>query len=202
MSQLQLLIAAAAYAQDKNANNAAWATARGAASGTTSGVYVGAEKSGAPYFVYRTFFSWDTSAIPDDAIIDIATLTMQISGKDTTNDFAIALAGHTAASDTVIADADFDNVTLNSPTEFTTRSANISTIPLNTDFVLTLNAAGLAAINKTGYTKLCTRSSKDVDNSTPTARSYASITVATLTIEYHLPGEGPAIFFDGGLALA
>lgn len=201
MAQLQLLIAAAAYAQDKNVANATWAGTRGAASGGTAGVYVSGEFSGVNYFSHRVFLSWNTSAIPDDAIIDSASLTLQISGKDTTNDASMCLTGHTADSDTVLADADYNNITLNSPVEYSARSANWSTIPLNTDFVLTLNASGIAAISKTGYTKLCLRSSRDVDNSAPAARCYCGVSVATLTINYHSPNSGSPLFFRGGAAI-
>lgn len=179
-----------AFFADKLATSATYSTARGATTGTTSGSFVGNEKISTTYYVYRTFTSLDTSSLPDDAVIESAIVRVTLEGKDTTNDFTIALTGHTSASDSTLADGDFDNITLNSPTEFASRSNNVSTYsnPQTHDF--TLNASGIAAISKTGYSKFCFRNSGDVDNTTPTARCYVGISNVILTVNTAEPSGG------------
>lgn len=179
-----------AFFADRMASNATYSTARGATTGAASGSFVGNEKISTTYYVYRTFTSIDTSSIPDDAVIESATLQIRLEGKDTTNDFTIVLTGHTSASDTSLADGDFDNITLNSPTEYANRTSNVSTYsnPQTHDFVL--NASGITAINKTGYSKFCFRNSGDVDNTSPTARSYVGISNVVLTVNTQEPSGG------------
>lgn len=178
----QFTFSSPAFFADRLAQNATYSTARGATTGAASGSFVGNEKISSTYYVYRTFTSIDTSSIPDDAVIESATVRITLEGKDTTNDFTIALTGHTSASNTTLADADFDNITLNSPTEFASRSNNVSTYsnPQTHDF--TLNSSGIAAISKSGYSKFCFRNSGDVDNTTPTARCYVGISNVVLTV--------------------
>ena len=201
----QLIISAAInptlrkYWQDRYATDNTFSTARGASTGTQSGAYVGCEKNGVPYYVFRNFTSYDTSSIPDHAIITSATLAFVNSGKDTSNDFNVCLTQSTAG-DTSLADDDFNNITLNSPTELADRTAAVSTFDASATITFTLNASGLSHISKTGYTKFCFRSSKDVDNSTPTARSYCSMGTGTFTINY-TDGGNPMFFSDGGVTL-
>ena len=172
--------------------DAVWATSRGAATGDSTGdaAYMGGELS-ATYDIYRYFLKFDTSSLPDTAIITSATLELYFVARDTTNDFTIATQTHTAPNET-LATADFDALTVDTPTEFSDRSANVSTLTLNVYTSFTLNAAGLAAISKTGYTLIAVRSSKDVDNATPTGRSYVQAQSDTeanppkLTINYSL----------------
>ena len=173
----------AAFYTDRTSENAIWATARSATTGTSTGRYTGAELVGGNYKIYRSFMSVSTASIPDTDTIISGTLTIAFGAKDTTNDFVVALTGHTSDSDITLADADFNNITLNSPTEYATRTNNVSTYANPENHTFTLNTNGLGAISKTGYTKFCLRSSKDVDNSTPNNRSFLALGATfTLTI--------------------
>jgi len=153
----------------------AWATVRALTDATSAGappiIYIGGELSGGVYFTYRTFLQFDTSSLGNGAIINSGTIQIYVDQKDTTNDFTAVTQGHTAANGTLVL-ADNDSLTVDSPTEYSSRSANVSTIGTGAYLGFALNASGLGAINGTSYTKIALRSSKDVDNSTPTARSY------------------------------
>jgi hypothetical protein len=105
--------------------------------------------------VVRTFFSFDTSGIPNDATIDSATLTLR--GYDKKNEFSatwvLALYDAILNNPTLVAAGDFANagvVLLSSTIAYAAWSTS-------GDNVLTLNAAGLANISKTGNTIMCVR---------------------------------------------
>lgn len=154
------------YSQD-----AVYLTARNAATGdvisTTNDYLNTANNRSAPnYRIYRSFINFDTSALPDDCTITIATLSMYGSGAG-----AEYNAGHsdlklyegTHADTPTTADFDsFNEVLLSddlSPWEFQIASDAYTAV--------TLNAAGRGIISKTGLTKFCLRVKGDVDASVP-----------------------------------
>jgi len=117
---------------------------------------------------------FDSSSLPDGANISAATLSFRGNGKDdpqsnvpTINAFASA-----PASNTVLAAGDFDSL---GSTAFATAMpyADWSTIGYN-DYAL--NASGMAAISRTGVTKLGLRLSHDVTGSQPTWAAAANTT--------------------------
>lgn len=134
------------------------------------------EQAGATYIISRIGYVFDTSAIPDGATITSATFSVYSTttgdGSETTNPANGALVAYTPSSDTAPTTSDYQQFG-------TTRLADTDVTRAN--FVAssayknwTLNAAGLAAINKTGNTRLGIRPSNDFsDGTAPTARSYA-----------------------------
>lgn len=98
-----------------------WATHRNAAAGSTaydsaataSGLYV-RQNGGSPnYDIFRrAFFLFDTSALPDDAIISAATFRLYVNSKGDTigGTPKITLVGANPASNTAIATGDYDQV--------------------------------------------------------------------------------------------
>jgi len=154
--------------------NAVWATSRAAVTGDSVGEeYIGAELSGGSYDIYRYFAKFDTSAL-SGSVITAADLKIYPVSRDTSTNFTLVTTTHTAP-DTTLTTADFDSLTVTTPTERASRTANVSAIALSTYLTISLNAGGLAEINKTGYSKFAFRSSLDVDNSTPGDRSYLEI---------------------------
>lgn len=118
--------------------------------------------------ISRLFILFDTSSIPDTEIITSATFSLYFYDTDVHYgdpigqqiiDFAIALVGSTPASDTTIVAADYQNMGV-------IRYANIDIPYFKSAGVktFTLNAAGLAAISKTGKTKFGLRMCCDVEN--------------------------------------
>jgi hypothetical protein len=175
---------------------ASWAAARGAASGTAAAS--GADFSvcsWGPYYstygCYRGFLAFDTSAIPDTAVIESAVLLLRCVTAQT---YTVHAVESTQANPAALAAADFARVGSTSFGSCSTAATGDKTI--------TLNAAGLALVSKTGYTKLALRTSIDLDNGTPNANitgaKFASVTHATvayrpiLRVTYSEPSNPPS----------
>lgn len=158
---------------EKNATGAAWATnfstARAATSGTAhyteQYLYLAyLDRAAFPTDdcnLYRGFCAADTSAIGSGGTITAATLYLYIGGAATTRGGSLCLVAGSQASGTSLTANDFDNV---GTTELSSSRITISGATGWVSFPL--NAAGLAAINKTGTTLFAVRSSFDLDNST------------------------------------
>lgn len=149
-----------------------YSTARNAATGTliTDSTYLEAANylSGVTFDVSHMYFAFDTSPLPDNASISEVTLSVygpsegyQAEQNDGYSDLKLFQG---TQADTPVAD-DFNNFGT------TLLSDNLSAweYPLLTNAynTISLNAAGIALINKTGLTKYCCRSSGDVNNWSP-----------------------------------
>lgn len=160
-------------ADTQTSSATAWANARGATtgdsaddSGTTGLVAASMALSGRNYTatIDRGFLLFDTSSIGSGATITAATLYVYISTVTNNDSAALAVVGSTPASNTAIVTADFDQVG-------TTRFASDWSLAAfgGGGYVgFSLNASGLAAINKVGITKMGLRLDRDLDNSEPT----------------------------------
>jgi len=184
-----------------------WSTIRDATTGTANSSNTEANltcsKDGSNYNITRLFFPFDTSSLPAGATITAATLSLYESIVNTVShaeNQSIVIVESTQAAGDALVNNDYDNF---NTTELATRLALADVIVDDyNDFAL--NAAGLAMINKTGYTKFCVRLSKDFDNSAPTT-SWDTIYFHTadkgttyrprLVITYTLAGVGGYAFF-------
>ena len=153
--------------------------------------------SAAVHYIARGFLPIDTSALTAAASISAATLLINVSAYTSNADNqTLGLIETTQAATNTIADTDYDNITLNTPTEFATRIAIAST----GNKTWTLNASGLAFINKAGFSKFGFRSSGDIDNAAFASAntfelSYAgSANPPILTITYSLGNNGDFSF--------
>jgi hypothetical protein len=158
------------------AANATWATARAGAG--TSADYVGtisecrAVLSTGLYRVFRGFFPIDTSGLPDGDAISAATLylypTIKTNTDDDGNDFTVVVGPTTQADPTQLAAADFEECgPVDAPTELSNR-IDLGDITAGVGYVgWVLNASGLAAISKTGYTLLGFRAGHDILDDPP-----------------------------------
>ena len=115
--------------------------------------------------VFRGYLEFDTSAIGSAATIESAELILEITGYfiiDTAFDLTIVPA--TGVTDPIVV-GDYGDLLSQ------TTSYGIVTIPTaaanRKKITITLNASGLAAINKTGTTRFGLRSSRDISNTSP-----------------------------------
>jgi hypothetical protein len=173
--------------------DASWATHRGASSGGAHDSVADdpnffiatTATSGNWSVIKREIFLFDTSGLHDSAVITSAVFSVRSWDK---YDYlsctpGCCLVASTPASNTELVNGDFDQL---GATEFATRIsyASWNTAGYN-DF--TLNASGLAAVTKTGITKLGLRISHDFDNSEP---SWVSESPSGFRIYYSEQGTG------------
>lgn len=122
--------------------------------------------------VGRGIFLFDTSEIPDDATIISAVLhlytTSRFNYRDTWLDAKVNIYTSNPASNTALVGGDFDSLGTTPLCDTDTPYTDLGTLANPKWNTFTLNAAGLAAISKTGITKLGTREvTYDVGNIAP-----------------------------------
>lgn len=142
--------------------NAVYATAHDAAVATAVSSQLTVGQYG-DYLVNRSFLYFDTSGIPDDAVIISAKLRLK-SGSivDLGNNFSIVIrrnsAGTYPSDPPITSDFDYTFYTGDGG------SINIDDVAPATELTyIHLNPTGLGWINKTGYTKLALISSQDIN---------------------------------------
>lgn len=156
-----------------NTAAAVWATARAtttATVGNTSKTTTigGGYKDGSNWYISRGFFFFDTSGIPDNAVISAASVylypTANYSG-DAQSLYAV-YGGPTYPHDPLVG-TDFD------VTKYTGIGGQIASTAWIAGAYreIALNSTGLAWISVTGTTKIGFMCSKDYDNSAPSATS-------------------------------
>lgn len=153
---------------------ASWATAKAATSGTatdndTSGAWLVetayAVHAAGQYNIRRAFFALDTSSV-GAGVVTAGTFKVYIDAIYSGG--SLCLVAGSQASTSGLTGTDFDNV---GSTELASR-ITISGITAPGFATFTLNAAGLAAINGSGYTKFAIVHSRDLDNSAPGSGVY------------------------------
>jgi hypothetical protein len=116
----------------------------------------------------RGFFSFDTSSLPDNAVITSARLKLHITGKANNKndgtDFVAVVQGR-QASPLSLSNTDYVNAGDNilNPTEGSNR-VDITSIVINAFTSWDLNAAGLSWISTTGYSNFALREGHDILN--------------------------------------
>jgi len=117
-------------------------------------------------YIYRGFFPFNTSSLPDGVTILQTDTKFQIypQGVEDANSMSLGLVQTTQASTETLALDDYSNLTLNNPDEGSSRVtlASLSTLAYN-DF--DANANLVSWISKTGNTLLGLRMSADIDDS-------------------------------------
>lgn len=123
----------------------------------------------------RGFLSFDTSSIPDGAVVTSAKLKLFVTGKynhrNDGNDFVTVVQGR-QASPTALANSDYPNAgdAITNPTEGSNR-VDITNILISAYSSWILNATGISWVSKTGYTAIALREGHDLLNIWP---AYAS----------------------------
>jgi len=152
-----------------------WSTIRGLTDGNTVAddqainnlIQIKADTGSNTYqTLTRSFFLFDTSPITAYAVVTAATLSLYGYNQDNAlgASATVAIVSSSPASDTGLANADFDQV---GSTDFATRVAYADfNIGSYEDFAL--NAAGIANISGSGISKFGVREGAyDLDNTTP-----------------------------------
>lgn len=147
-----------------------WATVRNATAGTSSSdgaaedYFCRTQLSGGSFYViYRGFFLFDTSSLPDATTITAATISLWATTVTNTDSPDLDIVSSSPASNTAIVNADYDQV--GSTVYASTAIASLSTGAYN---IFTLDSNGIANITKTGVSKFGTRVSRDTDDTAPT----------------------------------
>ncbi|NUM25537.1 MAG: hypothetical protein HUU49_02815 [Candidatus Buchananbacteria bacterium] len=176
-----------------------WETVRTATAGTSSdhtGAYAYTGGGESPFnsnrFLYRAFFPFDTSALPDDATINSAALVLNSAVNFLYPDEwgFVTVVQSTQSSVSSLGAADFGLCgAINSPVEGSSRvfGTDIGTNPV---FSLPFNTTGISWINKTGYTKLGLREGHDISGVQPSG-GFGVSDVGIYTSEQAGTGQDP-----------
>ena len=127
-------------------------------------IEVGQEYNENTYYYYRGFVFFDTSPIPDNAIISSATLDLYICGLYCSQDFDLVIQnGQPTYPHDPLESGDYykDHYVGNGG------ERTASTMTSHSYNSITLNSDGIGWISKTGTTKLCLRSSRDINGDAP-----------------------------------
>ncbi len=162
--------------------------------------------------IYRSFMSFDTASIPDDAEITSVKLMLYADTVlDLVNDqyaYMNVLQGFQASPTAVT----FDDIekcgdSLVNPTKGA-NDIDVSSITQNAYLGLELNSVGVGWVDKQGYTQLCVREGHDIENSEPvnndgtwkesgithyTSEAPGTSTDPYLEITYTVPDSGPTL---------
>ena len=160
-------------------SNAAYATARSGGGGltayTTGSIIVGQSfYGGATYYIFEGFLGFDTSPIGAGSTVTAATLSLDGQTDNSTTDFTIEAWSRDWG--TAITTADWvAGASLSGLTLVASYASSGFTFVYN-DF--TSEAAFLAAINLTGYTRILLASAKTNANTAPTGDEYITFRAA------------------------
>lgn len=137
----------------------------GAVSKTADNFIVGQTNilGGNYWSIYRMMLFFDTSALPDDCTIINATLQLYPYDDQSDSDFNITLQnGQPTYPHKPILEMDYGY------THYSGNGGSLNTSTLVAGYNnLNFSATGLSWISKTGYTKLCARSNKDISSTIP-----------------------------------
>lgn len=174
---------------------AVYATAHQASTGTVESGYIWigqANALGGQDTIYRGYVIFDTSALPNDATVDSAILSLYVGADQSDTDFNVTIQSGmpTYPHEPVIANDYYYSYYSGSG-----GSANTSTISGSGYWNITLSAIGEGWISLTGTTKFCLRSSRDISATESTGDEYIECKVAEngasytakLYVEYSLP---------------
>lgn len=163
--------------------------------------YAGQFLTGGNYHIYRSYDCFDTSALGAGATITAATITWKIADVGTADSFNLNVYSVTMNSTSTIITSDFNKTNFGSTSFGSFASSSLGGI--GTTFTITLNASGIAAINKTGITTFGYRTDNDVSSTSPSGSQYVACYVYSnassagnpvLSVTYTLPNSNFLMF--------
>ena len=133
------------------------------------------------YYIFRGFLFFDTSAIPNLAVVDEAILSLYVTQNNTSTDFNVTVQNGqpTYPHDPLVAgDYYYDHYSGDGGSRNTTEISEIGY------WNITLSETGEDWVSVTGTTKLCLRSSNDIDSVAPTGEEYIAFYSADFDFDH------------------
>jgi hypothetical protein len=144
--------------------NDAWANATGSVA--PGPLYVGQYEMAGDYTITRSYLIFNTSGLPDEAVIDSAYVSLVLFSDHSAVDFNVVLQQvKPPAPHAPLTPGDYNKG--NFPPSATYANENISGFTDDDRFNLSLNASGIAEIDAAGYTYFVIRSDQDLIASAP-----------------------------------
>ena len=164
------------YIYNFSANyNAVRTASTGTVNSSGTSMMIGQKKASSiplpTYYIYRGFLFFNTSSLPSNAYIDNATLSLYKSGDYSTTDFQITVQhGQPTYPHSPLQTGDY------SKNHYAGNGGALNTSSfVNGCNNISLNSDGKSWLNRTGLTKLCLRSSRDINGNTPTGNEYVTV---------------------------
>lgn len=151
---------------------------------------------GAHYYIYRGFLFFDTSVIPEGAIILSATLSIYGATDYLTTDFDITIQnGQPTYPHDPLQAGDYLH------SQYSGNYGTFNTSGFSTSGYNDITISDTSVITKGGTTKLCLRSSRDIDSIAPTVNEYVEVYtqekgtgyIPKLEITWRLPSSTPGL---------
>lgn len=170
----------------------AWTSSTGTVSDSASTISIGQDKVlifpiGSKYYIYRGFLFFNTSTLPSNANITNATLSIYKNQDFSYTDFDIVIQnGQPTYPHDPLQSGDYNK------SYYSGNGGSINTNNFSNGYN-DIAMTNYSWINKEGMTKLCLRSSSDIDGMTPMGREYVTVRsrnylgisfAPKLTIEY------------------
>jgi hypothetical protein len=176
------------YTYVSNGNyNYAWLSLTGTVDSTSTSIAIGQNRAGSPYTytIDRGYLYFNTSQLSSNAYIDTATLGLYKVADYSTTDFQITVQnGQPTYPHSPMQTGDY------SKAAYSGNGGSLNTVEFTTGYnSLPLNTQGISWLNRTGWTKLCLRSSRDISGTSPTGSEYVTIN----SFEYPLTGHQPRL---------
>ena len=151
--------------------NGAWACGSGDGNDNTTTTTIGQWKESGLYEVFRAWLIFDTSSIPDNAIVTEVKLSFRVNMDQSTTDFNLTVqSGMPDYPHIPIVGGDY------AKEHYSGNYGYLTTVGLTLGVKnITLTSDAHSLINKEGYTKWCLRSSRDIAGNEPTGNEYISI---------------------------
>lgn len=162
--------------------NATYSTIHNASSGDIYYAgFIGQTYYGSNYFIFRSFFYFDTASLGDNITITSANLSLYGLDDYSTTDFYMTIqdGGATYPHEPIqTGDYLYSNYSGDSGNLTTSgfTASGYNTIPLS--------ASGIAQINVTGTTKFAVLSNRDIASTTPTGDEYVRVGVYSTGVGY------------------
>lgn len=156
--------------------NSAWINANGFINNSDTSITIGQKKqSGMPsstYYIYRGFLFFNTSSLTANSFIQNATLSLYKCSDYSATDFLITVQnGQPTYPHSRLTTTDYNKA------HYSGNGGALNTNVFGNGYNnIYLNSSGRSWINRTGWTKLCLRSNRDISGTTPTGNEYVSVT--------------------------
>ncbi len=155
--------------QSSTSYNTAWTTSTGTVHDTVDFINIGQYKFKTTYYIYRSFLHFNTSALPSNAYFDNATLSLYKRTDYSTTDFDITIQnGQPTYPHDPLQTSDYNK------SHYSGNGGALNTANLTSGYN-PITLTNLTWINTTGITKLCLRSSRDINGIAPTGNEFISV---------------------------